>query len=261
MLVYRVTHQNINKISFTEPQKFNHILFDSNLNCNLHCLYCHNSRDLNTVKEEDFIRFINTQIESTEIFQIGCAMEPTMDKRLTWFAKTVKESKARPTLLFRLQTNGLLLDRHNIDELREAGINRISISMDTVDPETHKNLRGGSDVFKIMKNIEWLRERWPDSNIQLITTVSKLNINGLGDLAKFAVSNKVLKMELRKMFYYPASRVIQNHDKMKEMSLENAVFLEAANKLKEQYKGIIDFHVSDEGFLNEQERLATSYVF
>ena len=54
MLKYRISHKNINTVTFPTPQDFDTIFFDSNLNCNLHCLYCHNPRDLNLVKEADF---------------------------------------------------------------------------------------------------------------------------------------------------------------------------------------------------------------
>ena len=244
-LIYRISHKNINNIKFEAPQKFKTILFDSNLNCNLHCIYCHNDRTTTLVKEEDFINFIETQVYSVETFQLGCAMEPTLDKRMVKFASIVSKSKAKPSLSFRLQTNGILLHRHNVDGMREAGINKITISIDTIDPEVHKEMRGGSDVFAILKNISDLRSKWPESKIHFVTTVYKKNINLLDDLCKYAIDNNISNIEFRKMFYYEDSNIIKDHALMKALLLTDEEFNDKIKKIKSKYEKNIEFYVND----------------
>ena len=241
---YRISHKNINQLKFPFPQKFGTILFDSNLNCNLHCIYCHNHRDNNTVSEDDFAKFIETQVESVKNFQIGCAMEPLMDKRMTKFALMVSKSKAKPYGYFRLQTNGILLHKHKVEDMKEAGISKITISIDTMDPEVHKVLRGGSDLRKILNNITKFKEEWPESRVQFITTVNSLNINDLGNLCDYAIGNGIASIELRKMFYRPESNVIIEHDKMKGMVLTDAEFDTKTSDLVEKYKGRMEFYVN-----------------
>ena len=252
-VTYRISHKNINKLNFDSPQNFDSILFDSNLNCNLHCVYCHNPRDLEKVNEEDFERFIETCVKSVKLFQIGCAMEPTMDKRMTWFALKVKNSKANPTNTFRLQTNGILLDKHNIDHLREAGINRFTISMDTINSEIHKELRGGSDLSKILKNIEWLKSIWPEACVNFVCTVTTLNLPHLQDLVDFASKNNINYISFRKMFYFPDSKIIKNHDKMKELFLDNNQYLEKINQLNNNKN--VTFFIHDENSLENNRNL------
>lgn len=48
----------------------------------------------------------------------------------------------RRGLLTRINTNGLLLDRSLVRELRKAGLTQGAVSIDDTDPETHDRLRG-----------------------------------------------------------------------------------------------------------------------
>lgn len=249
-LTYRVSHQNINDIKLPSRRKFQSILFDSNLNCNLHCIYCHNYRDLKLVKEEDFINFLDTQVLSVVNFQIGCAMEPTMDKRMLKFIRIVSESHARPTGLFRIQTNGILLRDTDVEKAVEYGVNRLCVSIDTIDPEIHKYLRGGSDINKIINNIKAVRKRVPSLETWFITTVHSQNINSLEKLVDFAAESGVSGVEFRKMFYYPQSNIIQKHDDMKKLMLENKLFLDVATEIRYKWHKKINFCINDENMLN-----------
>lgn len=255
LFTYRISHQNINNIKFDVPHRFGTIQFDSNLNCNLHCVYCHNHRDTKLVQEEDFLKFINTQVESVLNFQIGCAMEPTMDKRLAKFALMVSKSKAKPTGYFRLQTNGTLLHIHNIDHLREAGIDKITVSIDTIDPVIHKELRGGSDLEMILKNIKDLKNKWPESNVHFITTVNSRNLSKLDDLCEYALDHQIFFIELRKMFYNPRSNVIKDHDKMKNIFISDEEFDKKMVELVEKYKNRMKFYVNDSKQLEKHRSL------
>ena len=86
-------------------------------------------------------------------FQLGCIMEPTLDPRMTDLMLLVAGSRARPAHRFVLQTNGLLLHRHDHAKMRDAGLTHLSASIDSADPATHKLLRGGSSLSKTIANI------------------------------------------------------------------------------------------------------------
>lgn len=251
-LIYRISSKNINQIKFDKPQNFSQIMLDTNLTCNLHCLYCHNDRTTKLLDKNDLIKFIDEQIDSVDAFQFGCQMEPTMDRRLGELLKLVSKSKARPRNCFRLQTNGILLNKHNLDDFKEAGISLFTISLDTLDPEVHKELRGGSDIQKILTNIINLRKSWDDVEIKFVTTLNKLNINLLEDVIKYAVDNKIDGICIRNMFYFPNSSIIQDHEKMQAIVLDNEVFLNETNALKEKYKNYISFNINDEEFLKNR---------
>lgn len=248
--IHRIFYKNINKFKYPSPIDFGMILFDSNLACNLHCVYCHNNRSTEVVNEEDFKSFVNDQVKSIKSFQIGCAMEPTMDKRMNDFIKVVGKSHARPTGMFRIQTNGILLHRHDHTVWEDCGVNTLSVSIDTIDPEVHKVLRGGSDIKKIIKNIEDVRKKCPNLKMWFITTVSSDNINLLSDLIKYGVDIGVSGIELRKMYYLPSSVIIKDHEKMKSLLLTNEKFNESVHALKDTWHKKINFYINYEDTIN-----------
>lgn len=247
---YRISYQNIKDFNFKTPQIFGTILFDSNMVCNLHCIYCHNPRSNMLVKEEDFSQFVNTQVKTVDTFQIGCAMEPTMDKRIGNFIKMIHKSPARPKNAFRIQTNGTLLDRQDINLWKTFGVNTLSVSIDTIDPKVHKILRGGSNLKKILQNVSDVRKKWKKLEMWIVATVSKENIELLPDLVKYAANLGIDGIEIRRMYYYPKSQIIIDHDKMESMVLTNEQFLERIKILQNDWQDRIEFYISDEEQIN-----------
>lgn len=244
--MFRLYYGNINTTKFDKPYDFGNLLFDSNDTCNLHCGYCHNPRTLFTVSEEDFKKFIDTQIRSIQTFQIGCAMEPTMDKRMANFALMIGKSKVRPKRRFKIQTNGTLLHIHKMELLKEAGVNWFSFSLDSMDPKIHDELRDGSDLNLITQNIKNLRRDWPSVGMQFVVTLTNINVVGLEKVIEFAIDNKANRVCIRRMFHYPNSAVIKDHEKMKAWTMTNDTFRSIYTPLQEKYGSHIDFYISDE---------------
>lgn len=242
---YRISYNNINDFNNQEPQIFGTILMDTNLTCNLHCMYCHNDRSKNIIKEEDFLRFINTQIKSVGVFQLGCAMEPTMDKRLGTFVKIIGNSHARPSGDFRIQTNGTLLHKHDWKIWEDSGVNKLSVSLDTINPEVHKILRDDSSLEQILKNIKDIRKKWKKLELWIISTICKENAKFIPELVKFAVDIGIDGIEMRNMFYYPDSEVIKDHVKMKSIILDSAIFDKLAESIKNKWGRDIKILISD----------------
>lgn len=247
---YRISHLNLESLVFPEPQIFETILFDTILKCNLQCIYCHNPRYDGSVKEDVFKKFLDTQVKAVGNFQFGCAMEPLMDKKLDKFIKIVANSHAKPNADFRIQTNGILLDKQDIDLWKKHGINTMSISLDTLNSKIHKDLRDGSDLEIILRNIKRVRKNWPQLKMWLVTTVNKENLNGLKKLVKYAVDLGINGIEMRKMYHFSTSTVIKDHQKMQSMMLSNVAFANTMEMLQAKYDKHIQFCINDEKTLN-----------
>src|SRR5690242_106971 len=114
------------------------IKLDPNDTCNLHCVYCHIPRSVQVLDLEVFRRFMHERVLDLESFQVGCIMEPTLDRRLCDFMEAVAGSPARPRSIFRLQTNGLLLHRHDHARMAAAGLNLLTVSIDSVRAATQR---------------------------------------------------------------------------------------------------------------------------
>src|SRR2546427_8356069 len=135
---------NIKQMRAQVPKAFDFVRFDPNNDCNVHCVYCHNHRSKDLVDTEEFCTFLEENVLSINNFQVGCIMEPTLAPRLFDLMLITATSRGRPGKTFLLQTNGILLHRHDYSKMRDAGLTHLSVSIDAVDPMTHKLLRGGT---------------------------------------------------------------------------------------------------------------------
>lgn len=243
---YRISHLNIDDSKFLDSQDVNLFLLDTIYTCNLHCLYCHNRRHKEKLSLSQLQSFLDKKIRHVNMFQIGCAMEPTMDNRLLSFAKLIQQSHAKPKNSFRLQTNGTLLHKHDIPALLDVGLNNFHISFDSTDELVHKTLRGGSDLKIIKSNIEHLASNHPQAKIIFVCTVNKLNLDGLNDLCKYAVFNNIQSINFRKMFYFPNSQIIKEHDTMANIALSNDEFLLKMKEIKDAYSKSLNIIYQDD---------------
>jgi cyclic pyranopterin phosphate synthase len=121
--------------------------------CNFRCLYC-------KARGEDFLK-IEKSLSVEEI--------TTLVKVLSKYGlKTVRFTGGEPLLRkdieqivkntsrwvedIGLTTNGFLLDKY-AQSLRKAGLKRLNVSVDTLDPKKFQQLTGG-DLFKVLKGLE-----------------------------------------------------------------------------------------------------------
>jgi len=78
-------------------------------------------------------------------------------------------------MITRLNTNGLLLNRERVSELKQAGLSQCGVSIDDADPEIHDKLRGVKGAYeKALAGMKNLREF--GIFFQILTYASKQNI-------------------------------------------------------------------------------------
>src|SRR5262249_12372731 len=148
------------------PLRYSALRFDPNNDCNLKCVYCHNHRSKETIGTEDFSLFLSSKVLEVTNFQVGCIMEPTLDARLADLMLLVAGSAAKPRRHFLLQTNGILLHRHDTRKIREAGLTRLSVSMDAAQPQIAKSLRSGMSIDRVIRNVTTFRAACPETSVE-----------------------------------------------------------------------------------------------
>jgi MoaA/NifB/PqqE/SkfB family radical SAM enzyme len=226
------------------PEAFDFLRIDSNNDCNVHCVYCHNHRSKDLISIEDLSAFLNHNVVSVDNFQVGCIMEPTLDSRLADVVSLLGASKTPAKQTFMLQTNGILLHRHDHAKMRDAGLTDLSVSIDAADPAIHKALRGGTSMAKVHGNIAAFRKNCPSVRVTFITTVTSVNIAGMNDLVLFGLSLGVEKFVLREVFYYPSSNVV-DHSRMPELVLKENEFAAMRAQVLGQFNGKAEFIFAD----------------
>jgi len=160
--------------------------------CNLTCKFCElHSGQLGSMPTEkgimsfDLYRLIIDEINNLDfkfetVFFLGNG-EPLLNKNLVdMISMAVKRRIARRYVMF---TNGTLMNPDIFDRLMDSGIDEINVSLDTINPEVYKEVKGKDLLATVLNNIDYAIKRVLHSPI--ISLVIKCceggGIYGLGD--------------------------------------------------------------------------------
>jgi MoaA/NifB/PqqE/SkfB family radical SAM enzyme len=136
--------------------------------CNLTCPYCANpilKRPKGTI-EWDLLEHIVDQAarDDLQIDWLHGVGEPLLWKRLE---DAIRLIRSRGAGAASFATNGTLLFEDRVRTLLDAGLTRIYVSIDTLDPEIYKATRGGK-LSKVIENINaMIRIAPPDFLIRI----------------------------------------------------------------------------------------------
>jgi sulfatase maturation enzyme AslB (radical SAM superfamily) len=234
---------NLSQLEEQPASRFKYIRFDPNNTCNLRCVYCHNPRTSDVIETERFQRFISTKVISVDEFQVGCVMEPTLDPRLADLLLMVAESPAKPTKKLILQTNGLLLHRHDVAKIKAAGLTDISVSVDAADPRTQRSLRGGASLEKITRNVSRFLSAC-DASCTFICTVTRSNVKSLADLVHLGIQIGVKEFVFREMFYIQNNDIV-DHERMPQLVLQPGEFVDLQERLVAEFGRTVNLRFAD----------------
>lgn len=125
--------------------------------CNLRCVYCMPAKGVPFRAREDILSF-----EEIERFAAIAVAEGINKIRLTGGEPLVRLGVVDHVRRLReitglesiaLTTNGILLPKY-APELREAGLSRVNISIDSLDPETYRRMTRGGDVADALAGVD-----------------------------------------------------------------------------------------------------------
>jgi GTP 3',8-cyclase len=138
-------------------RKINYLRISITDRCNLRCAYCMPVEGIKLMEHKDILSFE----EIIEVIEVAIGMgitkvritggEPLVRKGVV---SLIEKIASIPGILdFGLTTNGILLPLFATD-LAKAGLHRINISLDTIDPEKFKMITRGGDIQKVLQGIE-----------------------------------------------------------------------------------------------------------
>ena len=125
--------------------------------CNLRCEYCMPAEGVTLLNHNDILSFE----EMIEVVKAGVSFginkvritggEPLVRKGIVDFVKMLSEI---PEILdLGMTTNGVLLDKY-AHQLKEAGLHRINVSLDTIDPEKYRKVTRGGNLSDVLRGID-----------------------------------------------------------------------------------------------------------
>jgi radical SAM protein with 4Fe4S-binding SPASM domain len=183
-----------------------HLYIESTSRCNLRCRGCilhrgswEPQRDL-SLKEMILICDQLPELERVALHGIG---EPILNKELPNMIRYLKERKA---FVF-FNSNGILLDELRQNQIIDAGLDELRISLDAASPAGYKTIRNSDQFNLIVSNLQGLSERIKSLNvshpkISLWYLGTRENISELPDFVRLAAALGITEVYLQRLVYF-----------------------------------------------------------
>ena len=155
--------------------------------CNLRCFYCHNEGQKKSDEEMSPCE-IERIVNACKKFGIRKLKITGGEPLLRNDVVEIVEKTSIYMDEVSMTTNGILLDER-AGVLKNAGLGRVNVSLDSLNPETYKHITGVSRLQSVIAGIKTAAEIMP---VKINTVVMKnVNENEIGDMIKFAGENNV----------------------------------------------------------------------
>lgn len=187
--IYKLGELTLMK-KYKEQERDKHSLIDlfweCTLTCNAKCKHCGSSAEkkkydgeLSTDEIKSAFKQIARDMDASKILINITGGEPLVRQDL---CEVMEYATNELGFHWGMTTNGILLNDDNIEKLRKANMETISISIDGLE-QTHDSFRGVSGSYKIItNNIKKLKEADYVKHLQVTTVFHKENINQLSEL-------------------------------------------------------------------------------
>jgi len=125
--------------------------------CNYRCIYCKPEEQFEFIPHEEILRYEEIVEIIEEAVNLGVTKvritggEPLARKGVVDFIKKLKEIKKLEDIS--LTTNGFFLSEY-AEKLKDAGLNRINISLDSLQEEKYKRITRGGSLERALKGID-----------------------------------------------------------------------------------------------------------
>lgn len=233
------------------------LFWECTLKCNLHCQHCGSDCKTNAVADDmplaDFLPVLDdlsTHVDPQRVLVVTTGGEPLVRPDIVECGREI----TRRGYMWGMVSNGMLLTGEKLDQLMDAGLKTIAISLDGFEDE-HNWMRGHHQSFERAVNaIKALVHR--DILWDVITCVNQRNISRLEDFKEFLLSIGVRQWRIFTVF--PAGRAKEND----ELQLTSEQFRDVMDFIVHtREEGRIDLSYSCEGFLGRYEYEVRDYSF
>lgn len=213
-------------------RKINYLRISVTDRCNLRCKYCMPEEGIEFKKHEDILRYE----EIIKIVKIGKELginkvritggEPLVRKDLAELIEGLNKLKLED---ISLTTNGVLLAKQ-AKNLKEAGLDRVNISLDTLQKEKYKKITRRNNLEDVISGIEAAFKHNFDPVKLNMVVMKGINDDEILDFAKLSLDRE---LHVRFIEYMPLGEEINGAeyyemDKVKE-KIEKKFELIAAN--------------------------------
>ncbi len=233
------------------------LFWECTLRCNLNCRHCGSDcradSSIADMPLEEFLPVLDEVAEVTvpsETLVITTGGEPLMRRDL---AECGRQITSRG-FLWGMVSNGMLLTEQKLQELVDAGLRTIAISLDGL-ADDHNWMRGNTDSFEraviAIKALTRCNITW-----DVITCVNRRNFSTLQMFRDFLIGIGVKDWRLFTVF--PSGRA-KNNDEMQLTPTEYRKLMEFIVNVRKS--GKINLNYSCEGFLGRYENKVRDHQY
>lgn len=129
--------------------------------CNLRCIYCMPADGVKPVEHRDIL----TYEEIERIIRVAAGLgvrkiritggEPLARRGITFLISLIRNIDGIEDIS--LTTNGILLEEY-AEELVQAGLNRVNVSLDSLRPDRYREITRGGDINRVLRGINKAEE-------------------------------------------------------------------------------------------------------
>jgi len=126
--------------------------------CNYRCIYCRSENEFEFIPHQEILRFEEIVEIVQEAVNLGITKvritggEPLVRKGIVNFIKQLRKIDRLEDIS--LTTNAFFLSEY-AEKLKDAGLNRVNISLDSLQEEKYKKITRGGSLEKALKGIDY----------------------------------------------------------------------------------------------------------
>ncbi|ACB84848.1 GTP 3',8-cyclase MoaA [Natranaerobius thermophilus] len=173
--------------------------------CNLRCFYCMPTSGVEKMSHPQILNFEDIERIVTAAANLGVSKirftggEPLVRKDFSKLVNTISRIPGIEDLS--LTTNGVLLAQQG-EQLLEAGINRVNISLDTLDNTKFSQITRGGTLAQVLKGKETARNLGLTPLKLNVVVIKGMNDDEIADFARLTMNEDI---EVRFIEYMPMS--------------------------------------------------------
>ncbi|MDQ7817862.1 MAG: radical SAM protein [Melioribacteraceae bacterium] len=137
-------------------RRINYLRISVTDRCNLRCIYCMPEQGIKLIDHNSVLSFEEITEFTKYAVELGINKvrltggEPLVRKRILYLVEMISAIKGIDD--FSMTTNGILLSKY-AEGLKNAGLHRINISLDTIDPEKFREMTRGGNIDEVLNGI------------------------------------------------------------------------------------------------------------
>jgi cyclic pyranopterin phosphate synthase len=199
------------KDSFNRP--VSNIRISLTPRCNLKCIYCHREGEVRPEKEL-------SKEEIAEILRVAAKFgirsvkftggEPLLRKDIIDIVRSVP-----PGMESSMTTNGTLLAQYARD-LKAAGMKRVNVSIDSINPETYKKITGLDELDKVFEGMQAALDAGLTPIKINMVVLEGINDHEIDDFLAYIRGNRNLVLQLIELMNFNACEHHTNLDGLED---------------------------------------------